>query len=67
MNYEGQKIPNIVFMYREGDEEPEGGGCPIGGEFVPTTADQLFGGKRVIVFSSSPACIWGCLHRYHCR
>ena len=51
MDYTGKKIPNIVFMYREGDDEPEEGGCPIGGEFVPKTADQLFSGKRVIVFS----------------
>jgi peroxiredoxin len=48
---EGKKIPNITFMCRVGDEEPEDGGCPIGGEFVPTTTDQLFGGKKVIVFS----------------
>jgi thioredoxin-dependent peroxiredoxin len=48
---EQKKIPTITFMCRVGDEEPEDGGCPIGGEFVPTTTDQLFAGKRVIVFS----------------
>ena len=48
---EGTKIPDITFMYREGDEAPEGGGCPIGGQFVPTTTADLFAGKRVIVFS----------------
>lgn len=48
---EGKVIPEITFMYREGDEAPEEGGCPIGGEFVPTTTEDLFGGKRVIVFS----------------
>lgn len=48
---EQTKIPSITFMCRVGDEEPEDGGCPIGGEFVPTTTDQLFGGKKVIVFS----------------
>ena len=48
---EQKKIPTITFMCRVGDEEPEDGGCPIGGEFVPTTTDQLFGGKKVIVFS----------------
>jgi len=48
---EGSVIPNITFMYREGDEAPEDGGCPIGGEFVPTTAEDLFAGKRVVVFS----------------
>jgi len=48
---EGTKIPQISFMYREGDEAPDDGGCPIGGEFVEKTTDDLFGGKRVIVFS----------------
>jgi len=48
---EGTKIPEITFMYREGDEAPTDGGCPIGGEFVAKTTTDLFGGKRVIVFS----------------
>ena len=48
---DGKVIPEITFYYREGDEAPEDGGCPIGGEFVPTTTEELFGGKRVIVFS----------------
>jgi peroxiredoxin len=48
---DGKCIPNITFMYREGDEAPEGGGCPIGGEFVPTTTAELFHSKRVVVFS----------------
>ena len=47
----GMKVPNITFMYREGDEAPEAGGCPIDGEFVAKTTQDLFGGKRVIVFS----------------
>ena len=45
------QIPNITFMMRQGDEMPEDGGCAIGGEFVPTTTDQLFGNKRVVMFS----------------
>lgn len=45
------RIPKLTFMMRQGDEAPEDGGCPIGGEFVPTTTDQLFGGKRVVLFS----------------
>jgi peroxiredoxin len=48
---QGNCIPNLTFMYREGDEAPEGGGCPIGGEFVPKTTGDLFHGKRVVVFS----------------
>lgn len=51
MNKDGFQIPNITFMYREGDEAPADGGCPIGGEFVPTTTEDLFSGKRVLVFS----------------
>ena len=26
--------PNVTFAFREGDEAPAGGGCPIGGQFV---------------------------------
>jgi len=47
----GKTIPNITFMLRQGDEEPAEGGCPIGGEFVPTTTTDLFAGKRAVVFS----------------
>jgi peroxiredoxin len=46
-----QTIPNVTFAFREGDIAPEGGGCPIGGEFVFKTAAELFDNKRVIVFS----------------
>lgn len=45
------KIPNVTFAFREGDIAPEGGGCPIGGEFVFKTTDDLFANKRVVVFS----------------
>jgi peroxiredoxin len=45
------KIPEITFQCRVGDEEPEDGGCPIGGEFVGKTTTELFGNKRVLVFS----------------
>ena len=45
--------PGITFHFRVGDEAPsfKPEGCPIGGEFVSKTAQELFGGKRVIVFS----------------
>ena len=43
--------PEVKFALRQGDEMPEGNGCPIGGEFVHTTSKELFGGKRVIIFS----------------
>ena len=51
MTIDGIKIPTITFQCRVGDEAPEDGGCPIGGEFVGKTTDELFAGKRVIVFS----------------
>ena len=46
-----QTIPNVTFAFRQGDEEPEEGGCPIGGEFVFKTSNELFANKRVVVFS----------------
>jgi peroxiredoxin len=45
------KIPSVTFAFREGDEEPKGGGCPIGGAFVFKTTDELFAKKKVILFS----------------
>ena len=44
-------IPNVTFAFREGDEALESGGCPIGGEFVFKTSNDLFASKRVVVFS----------------
>lgn len=44
-------VPNVTFMFREGDEPTEDGGCPIGGEFVAKTTQDLFAGKRVVLFS----------------
>lgn len=43
--------PNVTFAFREGDEAPVEGGCPIGGRFVNKTSQELFAGKRVIIFS----------------
>ena len=43
--------PDVTFAFREGDEMPEGGVCPIGGQFVYKTSKELFGGKRVVIFS----------------
>ena len=48
---EMKNIPNVTFAFRQGDEEPEQGGCPIGGEFVFKTSNDLFANKRVVVFS----------------
>lgn len=46
-----QCIPNVTFAFREGDEAPEGGGCPIGGTFVFESSKDLFAGRRVLIFS----------------
>jgi peroxiredoxin len=47
--------PNVTFMCREGDVAPQEVTCPIGGKFVEKTSQELFGGKRVIIFSLSGA------------
>lgn len=44
-------VPNVTFKMREGDELPPEGGCPIGGRFVDVTTDDLFKGKRVVLFA----------------
>ena len=44
-------IPQITFMARTGDVEPEDGGCPIGGSWLPMDSTEMFSGKRSIVFS----------------
>ena len=41
----GDKITTSSFMFREGDEAPKDGGCPIGGEWVRSTTDKLFDEK----------------------
>ena len=46
-----KNIPNVAFAFREGDEAPADGGCPIGGQFVFKTAADLFNEKRVVLFS----------------
>ena len=46
----GNKVPVATFIGRDGDIAPEGG-CPIGGRFVEQTTDEVFGGKRVVVFA----------------
>jgi peroxiredoxin len=46
-----QNVPNVTFAFRQGDDAPEEGGCPIGGEFVFKTSNDLFADKRVVIFS----------------
>lgn len=43
--------PDVKFAFREGDEAPQDGGCPIGGEFVFKTSENLFANKKVVIFS----------------
>lgn len=47
----GWNVPDVTFAFREGDEAPVGGGCPIGGRFVFKTTEDLFTGKRVVLFA----------------
>lgn len=47
----GFKVPNVEFLFREGDEAPADGGCPIGGDWVSKVSDDIFKDKRVIIFS----------------
>ena len=47
----GMIIPKVTFKVRQGDEKPEGGGCPIGGKWTDVTTDDYFKGKRVVLFS----------------
>jgi peroxiredoxin len=44
-----KRVPFMRFTFREGDEAPEGGGCPIGGEFTHLGTQELFGNKKVLV------------------
>jgi peroxiredoxin len=46
-----QCVPEVTFAFRQGDEPPDSGGCAIGGEFVYRTSAELFGNRRVILFS----------------
>lgn len=48
---EGICIPNVTFKTRVGDEKPNGGGCPIGGEWKDVTTREIFEGNTVVVFS----------------
>ena len=43
---EGMKLPRVTFKVREGDVEPEGPGCPIGGTWKDMTTDDYFKDKR---------------------
>jgi peroxiredoxin len=45
------EIPNAVFKVRVGDDQPEEGGCPIGGYWEDVTTEDLFKDKKVVVFS----------------
>jgi thioredoxin-dependent peroxiredoxin len=49
---EGVCVPQVTFKMRAGDElQPDTDGCPIGGVWVDKTTKDLFGEKRVVVFS----------------
>ena len=45
------KIKNHTFKFRVGDSEEKGGCTFIGGEWKDVTTDELFKGKKVVLFS----------------
>jgi len=45
------KIPNLIFRTRIGDNQSLGGGCAIGGGWKDITSDDLFKGKKIVLFS----------------
>ena len=45
------KIPQVTFRTRIGDNQSLGGGCAIGGEWKEITSDDLFKGKKIVLFS----------------
>lgn len=47
----GDKIPEVTFKQRVGDTTPDGGGCPIDGEWQDLSTSELFDNKKVVVFS----------------
>lgn len=51
----GDSVPleeKSIFIGRVGDEVPEGeSGCAIGGRFEETSAEEIFKGRRVLVFA----------------
>jgi len=45
------KIPQVIFRTRTGDNQSLGGGCAIGGQWKDVTTDELFKGKKIVLFS----------------
>ena len=45
------KIPQVTFRTRIGDNQTLGGGCAIGGEWKDITSNDLFKGKKIVLFS----------------
>ena len=45
------KIPQVTFRTRTGDNQSLGGGCAIGGKWIDVTSDDLFKGKKIVLFS----------------
>jgi len=45
------KIPQVKFKTRINDNQSLGGGCAIGGEWKDISSEDLFKGKKVVIFS----------------
>jgi len=47
----GDIAPLVTFKQRRGDVTPGADGCSFDGEWFNTTSDELFNGKKVVIFS----------------
>ena len=45
------KVPQVTFKARIGDNQSLGGGCAIGGKWKDITSDDIFKGKKIVLFS----------------
>ena len=66
--FEGEYIMELklkahTFKFRTGDTDEKGGCTFIGGSWVDKTTDELFKGKRVVLFSLVYNCIYTDLFR----
>jgi peroxiredoxin len=47
----GFVVPKVTFKIRSGDKTETEEACAIGGEWIEKTSEELFKGKRVVLFS----------------
>ena len=66
-----KSVPYMRLAFRQGDEKPEGGGCPIGGDWTYLGTKELFGDKKVLVIglpgAFTPTCSSEQIPEYEAR